>query len=188
MLKESITVLAVVAGLIATSAQARDGEQDRSAQREARFSQIDANSDGQITAQELTAQAAARFAAADTDGDAALTLEEMKAQARSNERMLSRFDADNNGTLSDDELAKAEDSKMGKRAAKHFERMDADNSGGITLAEMQARRDPAEMIAKLDADASGAVSLEEFAKARGHGKEHGKGHGHGKDKMQRDAD
>jgi Ca2+-binding EF-hand superfamily protein len=184
MLKESITALAIVAGLVATSAQARDGEQDRGAQREARFAQMDANGDGQLTAEEIVARSAARFAAADSDGDGAITLDEMKAQARSNDRFMARFDADKDGTLSAEELAKAEDSRMGKRAAKHFERMDADNSGGITLEEMQARRDPAEMVAKLDADNSGAVSLEEFANARGHGK----GHGQGKNRMERDAD
>lgn len=65
---------------------------------------------------------------------------------------------------------------MGKRSAKRFEKLDADNSGGITLEEMQARRDPAKMVEKLDADKDGALSMEEFAKARGHGKK--KGHGH----------
>lgn len=69
---------------------------------------------------------------------------------------------------------------MGKRMAKRFEKMDADNSGSITLEEMTARRDPAKMIAKLDTDKSGSLSAEEFAKARGQGKGgHDKGaHGH----------
>lgn len=173
MFKESITVLAIVAGLVATTAQARDGGE----QREARFAQIDTNSDGQVTADELTAQAAARFAAADANNDGALTVDEMKAQMQEhkNGRMLKRFDTNEDGKLSDEEMAKAADGRMGKRMTKRFEKMDADNSGSITLEEMTARGDPAKMIAKLDKDKSGGVSLEEFANARGHGKG-----GHGK--------
>lgn len=173
MFKESITVLAIAAGLFATTAQARDGGE----QREARFAQIDTNSDGQVTADELTAQAAARFAAADANNDGALTLDEMKAAAQEmhKDRMLKRLDANKDGTLSDDEMAKANEGRMGKRMTKRFEKMDADNSGSITLEEMTARRDPSKMIAKLDKDKSGGLSVEEFAKARGHGKG-----GHGK--------
>ena len=52
--------------------------------------------------------------------------------------------------------------------------MDADNSGDISLTEMQARRDPAKMMSKLDADKNGTLSLEEFSNARDHGK-HGNG-------------
>ena len=109
MFKESITVLAVVAGLVATTAQARDGDTDRKGARfEARFEQMDANKDGKVTAEELTAQAAARFAVADTNGDGSLSLEEMKAgaQAMHSERLLKRFDANNDGALSAEELAK----------------------------------------------------------------------------------
>lgn len=173
MFKESITVLAVIAGLVATTAHARDGGD----QREARFAQIDTNSDGQVTAEELTAQAVSRFAKADANSDGALTMDEMKAAAQEHhkDRLLKRFDANEDGTLSDEEMAKASDGRMGKRMTKRFEKLDADNSGSITLEEMTARRDPAKMIAKLDKDESGSLSVEEFAKARGHGKG-----GHGK--------
>ncbi len=173
MLKESITVLTVIAGLVATTAQARDGGD----QPEARFALIDTNSDGQVTAEELTAQAASRFAKADANSDGALTMDEMKAAAQEHhkDRLLKRFDANEDGTLSDEEMAKASEGRMGKRMTKRFEKLDADNSGSITLEEMTARRHPAKMIAKLDKDESGSLSVEEFAKARGHGKG-----GHGK--------
>lgn len=178
MFKESITVLAVVAGLVATTAQARDGSE----RMQERFSQIDVNSDGQITPEEMQAQAIARFTAADTDGDGALTAQEMAAaaQGKRKERLLKRFDKDGDGSISGAELDAVGEGKMGKR----FDRIDADNNGSVTLEEMQARRDPAKMMAKLDTDNSGGLSMEEFAKARGHGK-HGK---HGKHKMKRDAD
>ena len=97
------------------------------------------------------------------------------AQEMHKDRLLKRFDANEDGTLSDEEMAKATEGRMGKRMTKRFEKMDADSSGTITQEEMTARRDPAKMIAKLDQDESGSLSIEEFAKARGHGKG-----GHGK--------
>jgi Ca2+-binding EF-hand superfamily protein len=175
MFKETMTALAIVAGLVATSAQAREGGEGM----QARFAQIDVNGDGEITAEEMKAQATARFAAADTNGDGALTQEEMSAakQGKHKERLLKRFDTNGDGALSAEELNKAPEGKKGGRAAKHFDRMDADDSGSLTLEEMQGRRDPAKMVEKLDTDKSGGLSAEEFAKARGHGK-HMKKHGH----------
>lgn len=168
MLKVTLTTAAILAGLVATVATARED----GGQRAAHFAQIDTNGDGQLTAAELSAQAATRFAAADANGDGALTPVEMAASAKGKrrEKMLERFDADSNGTLSESEIATAMEGRMGKRIAKRFERLDADKSGSLTLAEMQAHRDPAKMISKLDADNSGGLSLEEFSKARGHGK------------------
>lgn len=183
MFKETFTAMAIVAGLVATSAQVREGGEARMQER---FGQIDVNSDGQITVEELQAQATARFTAADADGNGALTAEEIRAsmKERHKEHMLNRLDTNGDGTLSDEELSKADgkykgkEGKMEKRAAKHFERMDADKSGDISLEEMQSRRDPAKMVTKLDTDKSGGLSIEEFAEARGHGKH----------KMKRDAD
>lgn len=179
MFKETFTVLAIVAGLVATGAQARDDD----GRMQDRFGQIDTNGDGQVTTDEMRAQAAARFAAADADGNGALTREEISAsmQERNKDRLLKRFDSNGDGALSAEELASADAGRMGKRAGKHFDRMDADNSGDISLEEMQARRDPARMVSKLDTDKNGGLSLEEFSRARGHGK-------HGNHGMKRDTD
>ncbi|MEQ6204059.1 calcium sensor EFh [Sulfitobacter sp. HNIBRBA2951] len=176
MFKATLTAAAIIAGLVATTATA--GKDD--GHRAAHFAQIDTNSDGEITAAELSAQAAARFAAADVNGDGALTPAEMAATAtgKRKEKMLERFDADKNGSLSEAEIATALEGRMGKRIAKRFEKADADKSGSLTIEEMQSRRDPAKMIAKLDKDSSGGLSLEEFSK----------GGGHGKDKKKRKAD
>lgn len=179
MFKETFTALAIVAGLVATGAQAREGS-DRMQER---FGQIDANGDGQITVEEMNAQAEVRFAAADADGNGALSPEEMTSgkQGRRSARLLERFDTDKDGSLNATELT-AMDNEPHERAAKHFDRMDADKSGDLSLAEMQGRRDPAKMVTRLDADKNGSLSLEEFAKARGHGKHMGK------DKKDRAAD
>ena len=181
MFKETFTALAIVAGLVATGAQARDGD-DRMQER---FSQIDVNSDGQVTTDEMRVHAAARFAENDADGNGALSLDEITKgmQGKHKERLLKRFDTNGDGALSAEELAAMDNDKGNSRAAKHFERMDADKSGDITLAEMEGRRDPAKMVEKLDADNNGSLSLEEFSKARGHGK-----HGHGKHNKDRKAD
>mgnify|MGYP003111620974 FL=1 len=183
MFKETFTALAIVAGLVATGAQAREGS-DRMQER---FGQIDANGDGQITVEELNAQAAARFAAVDADGNGALSPEEMTfgKQGRRSARLLERFDTDKDGSLSAAELA-AMDNEPQERAVKHFERMDADKSGDLSPEELQGRRDPAKMIARLDTDKNGSLSTEEFAKMRGHGKHMGKHMG--KDKKDRAAD
>jgi len=173
MFKETFTALVIVAGLVATGAQAGDN----GAQMQDRFGQIDTNANGQITVEEMTARAAARFTRNDADGNGALTLEEITKgmQGMRKERLLKQFDSNGDGSLSGEELAGMEtgkDAKHAKRAAKHFERMDADNSGDISLVEMQARRDPAKMLEKMDADNNGTLSLDEFSKARGHGKHH----------------
>lgn len=183
MFKETFTALAIVAGLVATGAQAREG----SDHMQERYGQIDANGDGQITVEEMNAQAAARFAAADADGNGALSQAEMAGaiQSRRSARLLERFDTNKDGSLSAGELAAMDGKNDGKRearASKYFERMDADKSGDLSPAEMQGRRDPAKMLTRLDADKNGSLSLEEFAKARDHGKHMGK------DKKDRAAD
>lgn len=163
MFKETMTAFAIVAGLVATSAQAKEGGD----KMEARFTQMDVDGDGQVTVAELEARAAARFAETDTNGDGVLSKAEALAAAETREAK-----------------------RLAKRVEKRFERMDADKDGNLTKEEAQGRRDPAKMIAKLDTDKSGGVSLEEFAKARHHGK--GKGHGkdkrHGEGKHKTDAE
>jgi|AntRauMFilla1563_2_1112583.scaffolds.fasta_scaffold63311_1 Ca2+-binding EF-hand superfamily protein len=76
MYKETFTAIAILAGLVAGTAQAHTAQR-----MEARFIQMDTNADGQIAVEELEAQAIARFDAADADRNGALSLEEF-AKAR----------------------------------------------------------------------------------------------------------
>lgn len=137
MLRISILSLAVAAGMIsAPAAQARDGGQRPS------FTELDANSDGQITLAELQARGAGRFAQADADGNGEISRAEMIAQSKGRaearvDRMIARLDTDGNGALSQAELQSGRRGG-GDRAERMFDRIDADNSGGISQAEFDA--------------------------------------------------
>ena len=91
-----------------------------------RFNEVDTNGDGALSSEELVAQAdgqraermanriADRIERADTNGDGLLQAEELQAQmdnrrGPSPERMFNRFDADDNGSLSAEEFAAAQD-------------------------------------------------------------------------------
>ena len=104
------------------------------------FQDLDANKDGQVTQQEMEAHRTARFSEADTDGDGQLSLEEMQAAAQKKAsdrvtRMFENNDANKDGFLNQDELPKP------RRADKMFDRMDADNSGGISEQEFADAKD-----------------------------------------------
>ncbi|WP_259991832.1 EF-hand domain-containing protein [Sulfitobacter sp. S190] len=143
MIKITFTAAAIVAGLLASHADARE---DKPARAAAMFERLDANSDGKLSLAEIEARSAERFARADANNDGALSIEELRA---------------------------AGDARRAKRADRMMQRLDANDDGSLTRAEMEARRNPAEMLARLDTDKDGALSAEEFAEARQH-------HRHGK--------
>ncbi|NVO54677.1 EF-hand domain-containing protein [Rhodobacteraceae bacterium B1Z28] len=104
------------------------------------FQELDANNDGQVTKEEMEAHRGQRFTKADANGDGQLSVEEMQAaaQKRANDRVTSMFkdhDANSDGFLSADELPKP------RRADKMFDRIDADNSGGISEQEFADAKD-----------------------------------------------
>lgn len=103
------------------------------------FATLDTDGNGEITLQEMQASAQARFGEVDVDGDGFVTQEELAAHARGNaedraERMLQRRDANDDGKLSIEEMAGRRD------PSRFFDRMDADNSGGISEAEFEEAR------------------------------------------------
>ena len=141
---------AIVTGLMATSgAMAFGGPQDRG--ERPGFSQLDTDGDGKVTAAEMQAfpavMAPERFKAADADGDGKLGKDEIAAsigQMRQDrdavqaERMIARFDADKDGTVSEQEML--------------------DGMGQGRMAAPGER-----FIAWADTDKDGAVSEEEYA-------------------------
>jgi len=118
------------------------------------FEEVDANGDGKITQDEMQARAATRFGEADSDGDGAISRDEMMAKA----------------------MARAE-----TRVDRMMDRMDADDDGKISQAEMQQMRGKhmGRMIKRMDTDGDGSLSKDEFGKGhrKGHHGMKGKGHG-----------
>lgn len=115
------------------------------------------------------------MAAADADGDGSITLAEFENAAVERAREhFARLDANSDGLIAGDELQRRGHDRVQDRAgpagpARAFERLDADASGGVSLAEFgQARRQPpADAFAAADADGSGELDAGEFAALAG---------------------
>ena len=129
----------------ATVAQGTSARDDRRAEM---FAMLDANEDGQISAEEFAARPD-RFDRVDTNGDGRLTLAEITA-------------------LGED--------RAERRAERMMARLDTNGDGAVSRDEIEARRDPARMFDRLDANDDGVVSEEEFADARFGHRKGGKGH------------
>ncbi len=108
------------------------------------FSTIDADGNGEITQAEVTAFETSRFAEADTNSDGLLSQDEILAsfEARSGrelgdrasqriERMITRLDANEDGSVS------LEEQQASERARRIFDRLDSDDSGTISQAEAE---------------------------------------------------
>lgn len=125
----------------------------------------------------------------DLDGNGAITKDEITAF---NETRFTEADADGNGSLSQEEALSAMSAhfdgdvpaRFEERFSRMFSRMDADDSGGLTLQEQFPEDRTARMFDRLDADEDGTLSAEELEQAKSHrgdrGKGKGKGKGHGR--------
>ncbi len=107
------------------------------------FEALDADGNGEISREEMTNHRQVRFSGADADGNGALSRDEMIAagQARVQEHvtaMIEAFDENGDGALSLDEMPGP---RKPERAARFFDRMDSDDSGGISREEFAAAGD-----------------------------------------------
>ena len=134
MNKISILSLATTAALVFSPATAKDHWGNKP-----EFSTLDDNGDGQITKAEVQAHRAAEFVKVDIDGNGSLSAEELMAKV-------------------DERCSK----KMEKRVKWMFKDLDADGTGTVELAEMQAKRSGERMFGHLDANEDGMISQEEF--------------------------
>ncbi len=133
-----------------------------------------------MIATDASAQGRPDFAALDADGNGSLTLEEMQAAG---DVRFAGLDTDGNGVLSEAELLATANERAAERVARMLERLDTNEDGGVSQAEMDVvRRGGGEIseraFERIDADEDGAVSAEEFADAgerRGRGDRGGKG-------------
>lgn len=138
-----ITIMALGAASLGTVAMAdgRKGMEGRGDRPD--FTQLDANSDGQITQADIDQLREQRFAAADANGDGALSPEEMLAAAegkaaermkKRTEAVFERRDTNGDGLLSPDEMKPQDSARM-------FKRFDKDGDGAISKAEFEAAKE-----------------------------------------------
>lgn len=132
------------------------------------FSQLDADGNGQVTAEEMQAamlaQGAERFAAVDTNSDGALSAEELTAAAEARdaerrggnvERMISRMDTNEDGLLQMEEMqGRGEGGNRGNGGEdRMFARMDTNDDGMLSAPEYEAAK--AFMAERGDRDGRG---------------------------------
>ena len=99
---------------------------------------------GMTTISAMARERGPDFSALDTDSSGEVTLTEMQALG---EARFANTDTDGDGFLSVTELEAAGSERAKKRAARMIERLDADQDGKLSLAEMkQTRRDPARLF------------------------------------------
>lgn len=107
------------------------------------------------------------FAQIDTNADGAISLEEMQAQ---HDKRFTDADTDKNGELSDAEMAASHPNGDAARGTRIFKALDADNSGGLSKAEVQNRGGNEKVhFAAMDADSNGSISQAEFDAMGGKG-------------------
>ncbi|WP_168199218.1 EF-hand domain-containing protein [Pseudorhodobacter turbinis] len=154
----AVTMAALIVGGFSTAAVA-DQRGDRQGPPMFDFAQADANADGKVTKDEIAAFHSAQIAAMDTDND---------------------------GNISEAEMIAAHEQRKAERQARGvkrmMERMDANDDGVVSLAEMAPPMDRGDkMFDRVDTDGDGAISKaeadaakEKMSKRKGNGGHKGK--------------
>jgi hypothetical protein len=127
--------LIIAAASLLLVATAVNATEPRLPTGEKTFLAADKDKDGKLTLAELAPPAERRFLKMDVNGDNAVSREEIEARLRASmerqlERLLTRMDADKNGTITQAEFD-------GLLAAR-FGKADADANGAVTFEEAQA--------------------------------------------------
>ena len=136
----------------------------------------DANKDGAVTLEEFAARPRqilvrrieVEFKALDADSDGKLTKAEVDA-ARGKPMLLLMADANKDGVVTKEELAKAFTGRGGQAGQpvsdRVFEALDADKDGKISAAEWQSSGE--RRFARLDRNKDGAVTADELGRRGG---------------------
>jgi Ca2+-binding EF-hand superfamily protein len=154
----------------------RDGKltaDELPAERKDAILRADANKDGAVTIDEFAARprqflvrrVEVEFKALDADSDSKLTKAEVDA-ARGKPMLLLIADANKDGVVTKEELAKAFASRRGQAGQpvsdRVFEALDADKDGKISAAEWQAAGE--RRFARLDRNNDGAVTTDDLGR------------------------
>jgi Ca2+-binding EF-hand superfamily protein len=136
-----MTLIAAMALMTAGGAALAHGQNGDGQKPRADFAALDANGDGNLTLGELTSARTARFNKNDTDGD---------------------------GLLSKDELTAAMSSARQNHADRIIKRLDKNDDGMLSEAEMKRQRGPSaqKMFDHMDANGDGQISKTEFDAAQ----------------------
>jgi len=154
-MKTKAYILLLASGLIVSAASAKpeNGEHGERPNPEEHFAKTDTNGDGFLSLDEIKAardgRMAERFEKLDTDGDGLLSKEELEA---GREKMKEKREERGEG--------KGEGKGDRPDPRKMFERMDADQSGGISKEE--AKGPLAKNFDEIDADSDGEITPEEM--------------------------
>jgi Ca2+-binding EF-hand superfamily protein len=150
----------------------RDGKltaDELPAERKESILRADANKDGAVTFEEFAARPRqflvrrieAEFKALDADGDGKLTKAEVDA-ARGKPMLLLMADANKDGVVTKEELAKAFAGRGNQVSDRVFAALDADKDGKISAAEWQAAGE--RRFARLDRNKDGVVTADELGR------------------------
>lgn len=174
-----ITAIAALLTSASTFAYAKDddgkrGGRDRGVNIERMLERLDTNGDGGISLEEVKAHQTELFGKVDADANSALTEEEfgMIREIRQAERDANR--PASSGT----DMAARDHKRGGDRGGMRgsdmrgpdmqrmgFERIDADNSGSVSLDEFTAMAD--KMFERFDRNDDGVINQDDMRKKRG---------------------
>lgn len=155
MNKTLITALAMSLALGVTAAEARGF-----GPKQATFSEVDSDSNGQISETEMGAMTANRFNLADANGDGFIDADEMKTHW---ENMADNMPGNPMGRDHSERMME----RMGDIMDRVIARADEDEDGKISLEELMAVQ-PGLVFADIDSNEDGAVSEMEWHVAVDH--------------------
>jgi len=141
-MKLGLAALVFAGGM--TGIASADGPRGERGMGQVDFETLDRTGDGLLTGEDFAAAADARFAELDADGDGEVTEAEFLERAGENaaERaaeMFARLDADGDGVLSRD-VFEARGADRGRGMGRMIARFDSDGDGAIDAGEFETAR------------------------------------------------